>query len=88
LFPNALRPLDDEKALHEAGPNGQPGRLKIDPEARARRQAAMGRALAGAAEDEVIVILGASHDLGPVLRQAGRKARLHRVTVAKVKEMT
>jgi hypothetical protein len=47
----------------------------------------VGKALAGAAEGEVIVILGASSDLGPVLRQAGRRARLHRVTVPKVQEM-
>jgi hypothetical protein len=73
--------------VDEACPSGKPGQLKIDPEARARWQAAMGKALAGATEGEVIVILGASHDLGPVLRQTGRRARLHHVTVPKVKEL-
>jgi hypothetical protein len=63
------RPLEDEKALEGASPGGKPGRLKFDPEARARRQAAMGRALVGVTEGEVIVILGASHD-----RRAGQRS--------------
>ena len=42
-----VRPPDDEKAPGRSRPGGKPGRLKIDPEAKARRQAATGKALAG-----------------------------------------
>jgi hypothetical protein len=74
-----VRALDDAKALAESKPTGMP--LRSDPAKTKAREEAWGRILAGAPEGEVIVILGASHDVAV----PGRRLTLDRITVPKVK---
>jgi hypothetical protein len=81
-----VRALDDARALAAAAPVGEPGKLKLDPLAVERRQAAMARRL-GQAGGEVVVILGAAHDLAAVLRRAGVRAEVRPVTVPAVKAL-
>jgi hypothetical protein len=74
-------PLDDEVALEAATPRLVDGRPVIDAKLWRARQEAMVRLLPGAGL--AVIVLGAGHDLGPVL---GDGTEYIRVEVAAVRE--